>query len=77
MSNQRECVIDDAPGHELDRRLAVSDTEGARRVGLGKTKFRELLNEGKIRSFYVGRRRLIPVAELERFIGAALVGGPK
>jgi excisionase family DNA binding protein len=48
--------------------LAVDDDEGAHRVGLGKTKFRELLNSGEIGSFYVGRRRLIPVSELERFV---------
>lgn len=47
--------------------LLYSVEEAARIAGLGKTKFRELLATGEIDSLRVGRRVLVPRAELVRF----------
>lgn len=53
----------DSPGA-----LLVSDAEAARRLGLGKTKTRQLITNGELRSCRVGRRLLIPVAAIEEFV---------
>jgi len=37
-------------------------------VGLGKTKFYELLREGKIKTVVIGGRRLVPADEAQRLI---------
>jgi excisionase family DNA binding protein len=52
-----------------DLRPALVDTDsGARFVGLGRSKFLELVYSGQIGSIKVGTRRLIPVTELERWV---------
>jgi len=51
------------------RPLAVGPAEAARLVGVGRTKIYELLS-GELASFKVGTRRLIRVAELERWLTA-------
>ena len=50
------------------QKLAYSVAEGAAAVGLGRTKFIELINEGAIRTVRVGRRVLVPRSALEDFI---------
>lgn len=47
--------------------LAVPPDVGAQMVGLGRTKFYELLAAGTIQSIKVGRRRIVPVAALRAF----------
>jgi excisionase family DNA binding protein len=47
---------------------AVSRREFARQLGIGISTVKPLLAKGEIRSFQVGRRRLIPVAEIAAFI---------
>jgi excisionase family DNA binding protein len=37
-------------------------------IGLGKTKFYELVAAGKIRTVLIGGRRLIPAAEAQRLV---------
>ena len=37
-------------------------------VGLGKTKFYELLRDGKIRTIVIGGRRLVPADEVRRLL---------
>ena len=37
-------------------------------VGLGKTKFYELLREGKIKTISIGGRRLVPADEAQRIV---------
>ena len=37
-------------------------------VGLGKTKFYELLRDGKIKTVVIGGRRLVPADEAQRLI---------
>jgi excisionase family DNA binding protein len=55
--------------------LLVSTAEGARRIGVGKTKFFELLKEEQIKAVRIGRRTLIPTAELDRFVAGLPVRG--
>lgn len=43
--------------------------------GIGRTKLNELVASGQIQSMRVGRRRLIPVDCLERFIAEQLEDG--
>lgn len=62
---------------QSSRPLAVPPLEGARLLGLGKTRFYELLNAGDIKSFKLGRRRLIRVADLESWLTENSDGVPK
>jgi excisionase family DNA binding protein len=49
-------------------RLALNPREAARALGLGHDAVYALLNAEKLKSVRVGSRRLIPVAELRRFL---------
>lgn len=51
-------------------RIAVSPAEGAQMLGLGKTKFYELLASNEITSVKIGTRRLIRVSVLEEWLKA-------
>ncbi|MCH9751493.1 MAG: helix-turn-helix domain-containing protein [Alphaproteobacteria bacterium] len=48
--------------------LAVSPSEAARIMGLGRTKLYELLSANELKSFKLGARRLIRVSEIEAFL---------
>ena len=48
--------------------LAVSPRKAARYLDVGHDAIYQLLNEGRLRSVKLGRRRLIPITELERFL---------
>lgn len=37
-------------------------------IGLGKTKFYELLRDGKIKTVIIGGRRLVPAEEAQRLV---------
>jgi excisionase family DNA binding protein len=50
--------------------LLISTREGARRLGIGKTTFFDLLKDGRIEAVRLGGRTLIHPAELERFAAA-------
>lgn len=52
--------------------LAVSPRHAARYLGVGHDAIYQLLNQGRIRSVRLGRRRLIPMSELQRFLTAEL-----
>lgn len=58
-------------------RTALSPAEAAASVGLCERTLSDLLVTGEIRSIKVGRRRLVPVAELRRWLSdrAAEGGG--
>jgi excisionase family DNA binding protein len=58
------------------QRLAVSDAEAAALIDVGRTKFRELLRTGEIRALHIGRRLIVPVSEIQRFIDQGLAEGP-
>lgn len=49
-------------------KLAVPVPEACTRLGIGRTLFYELVNAGEIRTFKVGARTLVPVADLEAFV---------
>lgn len=49
--------------------LAVSPAKGAALLGISRSKFYELLNE-EIPAFKVGRRTLVRVADIERFLNS-------
>lgn len=48
--------------------LLVSVRDAARELGIGRDSAYALVREGRLRSISVGRRILVPRAELERFI---------
>lgn len=49
-------------------RLALPAREGAQVLGIGLTKFRELIAEGELRTIRVGRRLLVPRSEIEHYV---------
>jgi excisionase family DNA binding protein len=49
--------------------LAVTVPVALHITGLGRTKLYQLLDDGTIKSVFIGRRRLINFASLERLIG--------
>ena len=53
-----------------DDRLAVSVNEAARLAGIGRTKLYEAMGTGDLSSFKLGTRRLIRVAELNRWLAS-------
>jgi excisionase family DNA binding protein len=60
-----------------DSRVAVRTAEAASRLGLGKTIVRQLVRDGELRSFTVGRAVLIPLTELDRFVAERLAESGK
>lgn len=59
--------IDSLPT-EPSIRLAVSPTEAARLMSLGRTKLYELIAADELKSFKLGSRRLIRVSDIEAFL---------
>ena len=53
-------------------RLLLREAEARAAIGLGKTKFYELLGSGAIESFKIGRVRVIPATSIERWIADQL-----
>lgn len=60
----RPCTPREAPADAL----AYNLDQAAARIGIGKTMLEELVAAGQIKSFRVGRRRLVSRAALEAFI---------
>jgi excisionase family DNA binding protein len=52
--------------------LAVSPRRAADYLGVGHHAIYHLLNQGRLRSLKLRRRRLIPLSELERFLSEEL-----
>ena len=48
--------------------LAVSPRQAARYLHVGHDSIYQLIGSGRLRSLKLGRRRLIPMAELQRFL---------
>lgn len=55
------------------RPLLLSREEAWKSLGIGRTRYGQLIAEGQIREVRIGRRRLVSVAELERFVATSLV----
>jgi len=53
--------------------LAVSPRKAAQYLDVGHDAIYTLLNQGRIKSVKLGRRRLIPVVELERFLADEMI----
>ena len=49
-------------------RSAIPVSEACVLVGISRSKFYELLNEGAVPSVKIGRRRLVRVADLDRWL---------
>jgi excisionase family DNA binding protein len=49
----------------FSRPVTVTVPTALRLTGLGRTKFYELINEGRIKTVTVGRRRLVVYSSLE------------
>jgi excisionase family DNA binding protein len=58
-----------------DGLLLVDVLEAARRIGIGRSELYVLLRSNRVRSVKIGRRRLVPVAELNRFVASLLSVG--
>lgn len=52
------------------RRLGLNLIEAALTVGVARNTMRELIELGRVRAVKVGRRIVVPVAELERFLAS-------
>ena len=48
--------------------MALSLEESGKAIGLCSKSVAKLINEGRLRAVNVGTRRLIPVAELQRWL---------
>jgi excisionase family DNA binding protein len=48
--------------------LAYQVSPFCRSLGIGRTKFYELMKQGKIRTVVIGGRRLIPASEAQRLV---------
>jgi excisionase family DNA binding protein len=58
-------------GAPSDPRLAVSPAEAARLAGIGRTTLYEALGSGALRSFKLGKRRLITIEALKEWLADA------
>lgn len=47
---------------------AFSIPETAEALGVSRTSIYELMNQGELRSFHVGRRRFVPRDQVDQFI---------
>lgn len=55
--------------------LLVSLDEAASELGVGQTTLFKLLSSGELKGVKIGRRRLIPRAELEAYVQALVASG--
>lgn len=51
-----------------DNRIAVPADEGAKLIGVPRCRIFDLIRQGQIASFKIGRRRMVATSELRRFI---------
>jgi excisionase family DNA binding protein len=64
-----------APSLKLinSERLAVSPTEAARLIGIGRTLLYQLIDDGRLRSIKINGRRLITMDAIREFLVASEV----
>lgn len=55
--------------NERPPRIALSIEEAAESIGVSKSVIENLVATGQLRTKVIGRRRVIPVAALKRFVG--------
>lgn len=51
------------------KRLAVPVDDACEIIGVGRTKMYELIDQGRVKSITIGRRRLVVYASLEALVG--------
>lgn len=51
--------------------------DAAAYIGVSRVKLYELMNTGEVRFLKIGKRRIIPVAELTRFLAERLAAATK
>jgi excisionase family DNA binding protein len=54
-------------------RITTSVADARLSLGIGNTKLYELINSGDLDTIRVGRRRLITVASIERFVTTRII----
>lgn len=52
--------------------ISVSIEDATKLTGISRSRIYELMNEGRLRSVHIGRRRLIPTASLRELLGEAV-----
>lgn len=65
-TNQTPDAIHGLP--QVQSRAALNVAEFCQLVGIGRTLFYKLVNEGRIRTVCIGGRRLIPISEVNRLL---------
>ena len=54
--------------------LMLPPAEAARVIGVGRTTLYALMRDGQVRAVKIGRRTLISIAELERYVASLTAG---
>ena len=52
----------------MDRKLAVSITEAAAMIGIGRSSIYNLFRDGKLQAYKAGKRTLVKVEDIQRFV---------
>jgi excisionase family DNA binding protein len=52
----------------IESKMAVPADEGAKLLGVPRSRIWDLIKQGQIASFKIGRRRMVATSELRRFI---------
>ena len=60
-----------------DNRLVISIPAACETLCISRPTIYRIINSGELRTIKVGKRRLVPVAELERFVTSKLDGGAR
>ncbi len=63
--------MDGNPTHTHDDREAVSIVEAGRITGLSRSTIYELMNEGRLKTIKIGRRRLIIRRSISKLLAGA------
>lgn len=67
-SLRRAFFICNCERQKMNEKLAVPVSEACERLGIGKTLFYDLVRGGDVRTFKIGTRTAVPVADLVAFI---------
>jgi excisionase family DNA binding protein len=62
-------ALDSSSERHFQHRLALSPAEAASVLGLSRSSIYSMMRAGTLRSVKAGARTLVPVAEIDRFLG--------
>jgi len=74
---RRTVVAAGRTGTEMEKpmnQLMLPPAEAARVIGVGRTTFYGLMHDGQVQAVKIGRRTLVPIAELERYVASLTAG---